>query len=354
MEFSLSLLANTVARIEPQNQQARAAARLRLNDLIMPPWAMGRIMDLAIDLAGMTANPRPSVDRRAVVITAADHGVAREGVSNFPQEATLQMVMAYLKGVAGANVMATVARAEVVVANLGILPDLPPEAKGRIIEAPVARGTANMLAGPAMTREQAIASVEAGIRIAHDLAPRFDLFATAEMGIGNTTSSAAIYAALCQVPASVVTGCGSGITEAKRLAKLRIVEKALEVNQPDPNDGIDVLAKVGGFEIGGLAGLILGAAELRKPVVVDGFISTAAALIAHSICPTSAEYMIAAHGSVEPGHKVGNDRLGKTPLLDLNLRLGEGTGASLAIPLVEGAARLLTDMATFEEAGVSR
>lgn len=350
----MELLEQTKARISGQNESLREAARQHLDELIMPPWSMGRVMDLALDLVGITGNLKPRFDRRAVVLMAADHGVAEEGVSNFPQKATLQMVMSYLHNQAGCNAMAAVARAEVVVVNMGILPDLPAEAKGRVIELSVARGTANMTKGPAMSREQAIHAVENGIRVAQQLSKDFDLFVTAEMGIGNTTASSAIYASLCECGAAMVTGRGSGITPKKRDHKLQVVEQALRVNQPDRRDGLDVLAKVGGFEIGGLVGLILGAAAERKPILIDGFISTAAALIAQAISPISAQYMIATHGSAESGHKIAMEKLGKEPLLNLNLRLGEGTGASLAVPLVEAASRLLSDVATFDQAGVSR
>jgi nicotinate-nucleotide--dimethylbenzimidazole phosphoribosyltransferase len=204
-----------------------------------------------------------------------------------------------------------------------------------------------------MTREQAIESIEAGIELARELSGRIDLFGIGEIGIGNTTPSSAILSALTGCGAEVATGRGSGIDDAQWKNKAAIVRRALDVNQPNPSDGLDVLARVGGFEIGGMAGLILGAAALHKPVVLDGFISSAAALVAQALAPASADAMIASHASVEPGHKLALAKLGKQPLFDLNLRLGEGTGAALAMPMVEGAVRILTEMATFDEANVS-
>lgn len=320
----------------------------------MPYWALGRLMDLAEDLAGITGLDRPLTQRRTVVVMAGDHGVAAEGVSKYPPEVTVQMVLNFVRGGAAANAMARVVGARVVVVDMGVAGELPAEAAAAVLHRAVAHGTGNIARGPAMTREQAIQAVEAGIGVAADLDSSTDLFATGEMGIANTTPSAAIVATLCRCSPAEVTGAGSGIDESQWRHKVAVVERALAVNQPNPNDGLDVLARVGGFEIGGLAGLILGAAARRKPVLVDGFISTAAALIAQALAPDSAHAMIAAHQSVEPGHRAALAKLGKRPLLDLGMRLGEGTGASLAMSLVEAAARLLTDVATFEEAAVSQ
>jgi nicotinate-nucleotide--dimethylbenzimidazole phosphoribosyltransferase len=235
---------------------------------------------------------------------------------------------------------------------MGVAADLS-DLAGKIISKKVGPGTKNMAVGPAMTREEAIKSLEAGIEVALELGPSVDVFGTGDMGIGNTTPSSAIVAALTGAPVATVTGRGTGISDDEIKLKIEVIEKSLAVNKPDKNDGLDVLSKVGGFEIGGIAGLILGAASLRKPVVVDGFISTAGALIAHSLAPVSAEYMIAAHRSVEQGHRIAQEHLGKQPLIDLDLRLGEGTGAALAMNFLEAAVRVLTEVATFEEAAVS-
>ncbi len=345
---------DTVNRITGQDAAARAKAHARLEQLTMPHWALGRLMDLAEDLAGMTGSLRPAVERRAVVVMAGDHGVALEGVSKSPREVTVQQVVNFVRGGAGINAMARTTRARVVVVDMGIAPAVPACVAQSVISERIGPGTANIANGPAMSRTDAIRSIKAGIRVACELDAETDVFGVGEMGIGNTTPSSAIVAALCGSSAEPVTGRGSGIDEATWRKKVAVVERALEVNRPDPTDGLDVLARVGGFEIGGIAGLFIGAAALRKPVLVDGFITTAGALIAQAIAPCSTDFMIAAHASAEPGHRMALAKLGKRPLLDLGTRLGEGTGAALAMNLVEAAARLLTDVATFEEAQVSR
>lgn len=350
----MNLLKETVGAIVAQDPKSRAAARARLEQLTMPHWALGLLMDLAEDIAGMTRSLRPPVERRAVVVMAGDHGVAAEGVSKYPQEVTLQMVYNFVNGGAGINALARVSGARVVVVDMGVAGDLGPlAAEGKILSRRIRAGTGNMAVGPAMSREDAIRSVEAGIEVALMLASEIDLFATGDMGIANTTPSSAIVSVMTGAAPAEVTGRGTGIDDAVLSLKIAVIEKALAVNRPDPDDALDVLAKVGGFEIGGIAGVILGAASLRKPVLLDGFISTAGALIAQGLAPRAADYMIAAHKSVEAGHRIALQKLGKEPLLDLGLRLGEGTGAALAMPIVEGAVRVLTEVATFEEAAVS-
>ncbi|MGD7653976.1 MAG: nicotinate-nucleotide--dimethylbenzimidazole phosphoribosyltransferase [Verrucomicrobiales bacterium] len=350
----MNRLDKTIAAISPHDTASRAAARARLEQLTMPHWAMGRLMDLAEDLAGMTGSVHPPVTRKTIVTMAGDHGVAASGVSAYPQEVTVQMVGNFVNGGAGVNVLARLAGARVVVVDMGVAGDLSAlAAAGKIISKRVAPGTANLATGPAMTHEQAIQAVGAGIEVARELAESTDLFGTGEMGIGNTTPSSAIVAVLTGESVATVTGRGTGIQDEQLAHKIAVIEEALRVNQPDAADGLDVLAKVGGFEIAGIAGLILGAAAARKPVLVDGFISTAGALVAQALCPQSVDYMIAAHQSVEQGHRVALEKLGKLPMLDLNLRLGEGTGAALAMHHVEAAVRILTEVATFAEASVS-
>ncbi|MBI2506188.1 MAG: nicotinate-nucleotide--dimethylbenzimidazole phosphoribosyltransferase [Candidatus Latescibacteria bacterium] len=351
---TVGLLETTTAQIVPQDASWRTTARGRLEQLTMPYWALGRLMDLAEDLAGITRSMQPPVTRRVIVTMASDHGVAAEGVSQYPQEVTAQMVHNFAQGGAGINALAQVGRARLVVVDMGVLGDLSPLVRaGKILSRRMGPGTRNIAHGPAMEREEAVRCLEAGIMIAQELGPSVDLFGTGDMGIGNTTPSSAIAAVFSGRPAIEVTGRGTGIDEARLGWKSSIVQQALDLNRPDPADGLDVLAKVGGFEIGGIAGLILGAAAQRKPVIVDGFISTAGALIAHALAPGAADYMIAAHRSAERGHRLMLDYLGKHPLLDLDLRLGEGTGAALAMPLIEAAARLLSEVSTFAEAAVS-
>jgi nicotinate-nucleotide--dimethylbenzimidazole phosphoribosyltransferase len=350
----MSLIETTVEQISPQDQKYRERAKERLDQLTMPHWALGRLMDLAKDLAGISRSLTPPVDRKAIVTMAGDHGVVAEGVSKYPQEVTPQMVHNFVNGGAGINALARQAGARVVVVDMGVAADMSElAAGGSIISKKIAPGTGNIARGPAMTREQARAAVEAGIAIANELGDTVDLFGTGDMGIGNTTPSAAIVAAITDTEVEEVTGRGTGLDDAQLAHKIDVIRQALAINKPDPDDGLDVLAKVGGYEIGGIAGLILGAAAQNKPVLIDGYISTAGALIAAALAPTVKEYIIAAHRSVEQGHRIMHEHLGCEPLLDLNLRLGEGTGAALALNLVEAARAILVEVATFEEAAVS-
>ena len=350
----MTLLDSTCKRIVRADDGAREKAKARLDQLTMPYWALGRLMDLALELAGMTRSMNPPVKKRVIAVMVGDHGVVAEGTTKYPQEVTVQMISNFLRGGAGINAISRVADARVVVVDMGVIGDLTDLPKGaRFISKRIRSGTDNIAVGPAMTREEAVKSVEAGIDVALELGPSFDLLGTGDMCIGNTTPSAAIIAAITGARPGSVTGRGTGIDDTQFQHKVRVVEKILEVNKPNPADALDVLAKVGGFEIGGIAGLIIGAASMQKPVLIDGLISTAGALIAYGLCPHAADYMIASHRSVEQGHSVALNHMGKKPLLDLDMRLGEGTGAALAMPLVEAAVRILTEMATFEEAAVS-
>jgi len=350
----MNLLESTIAEIRPQDNEWRDKAKKRLDDLCMPHWALGRLMDLAIDLAGITRSLRPPIQNKAIITMAGDHGVALEGVSKFPQEVTPQMVANFVRGGAGINALARQAGAEVIVVDMGVAADMSElSASGGIISKQIAPGTANIAKGPAMSRDAAIAAVEAGIEVVNGLVDSYDLFGTGDMGIGNTTPSAAIVAALTGATVEEVTGRGTGLDDAQLQHKIKVIKQAISVNQPDTTDGLDMLAKLGGFEIGGIAGVILGAAARRKPVLIDGFISTAGALIAHSLASDVRDYIIAAHRSVEQGHRIMHRHLGCEPLLDLDLRLGEGTGAAVAMNLIEASVAILTEVATFQEAMVS-
>ncbi len=351
----MSTIEQTLRQIFPQESEVRQAAKNRLEQLAMPHWALGDLMDLAIELAGMTKTITPSFKRKAIVTMAGDHGVTAEGVSKFPSEVTRQMVYNFVNGGAGINALARLARAQVFVVDMGVNGDLNELAKsGKIINKKVGLGTANIAKGPAMSHAMARRAIESGIEIAEELCPDFDIFGTGDMGIGNTTPSTAIAAVLTEKKVSELAGRGTGLDDMQLQNKIRVIEKAIAINNPDSTKGIDILAKVGGFEIGGIAGLILGAAAHNKPVVVDGFISTAGALIAYAIEPFVRDYIIFSHESVEPGHKAMQNYLGCTkPLLDLNLRLGEGTGGALAMNLVEAAVAILTEVATFAEAAVA-
>jgi nicotinate-nucleotide--dimethylbenzimidazole phosphoribosyltransferase len=351
----MSLLQRTLAKIYPQDSASRSEAKARLDQLAMPHWALGDLMDLAIDLAGMTGSINPQLSRKAIVTMAGDHGVVAEQVSKYPQEVTPQMVHNFVRGGAGINALAGQAGAEIFVVDMGVAADLRQLAEaGKIINKKVGLGTANISVGPAMSKAMATRAVESGIDVASELAERFDLFGTGDMGIGNTTPSTAIAAVCTGKSVQELAGPGTGLDADQVRHKVMVIERALAVNKPDAKDGLDILAKVGGFEIGGIAGLILGAAAHRKPVVIDGFISTAAALIAARIEPFVKDYLVFSHRSMEPGHQAMQAALGcRKPLLDLNFRLGEGTGAAVAMNLVEGAVAILTRVATFAEAAVA-
>jgi nicotinate-nucleotide--dimethylbenzimidazole phosphoribosyltransferase len=334
------------------DHEAAARALLRQDTLTKPPGSLGRLESLSIQIAGITGADRPSVARKAVIVMAGDHGVTAEGVSAYPSAVTPQMVLNFARGGAAINVLARLVGARVVVVDVGVASDIADQSG--VLKRKIVAGTANMTLGPAMTRPQAEAAVQVGLDVvAAEVERGLDLVATGDMGIGNTTASAAIVAAMTGLPPATVTGRGTGVDDVGLARKVAVIERALAVNQPDPHDALDVLSKVGGFEIGGLAGVMMGAAARRVPVMVDGFISGAAAMIAVGLRPEIQPYLIAAHQSVEIGHRLALDHLRLRPLLDLDLRLGEGTGAALAFNLVEAAVRILNEMATFAEAGVS-
>jgi nicotinate-nucleotide--dimethylbenzimidazole phosphoribosyltransferase len=342
-----------IAQIPPLDESAQAAARARQDVLTKPRGSLGRLESLSIQLAGISGNPLPQIKHKVIITMAGDHGVVDEGVSAYPQEVTPQMVLNFIKGGAAINVLARHVGARVIVVDMGVASDLAPHPN--LVDAKVAPGTANIAAGPAMSRQQGLQTLQAGIRVIEtELSRGLDILGVGEMGIGNTTPSAAIAAALTGRPPAEIVGRGTGIDDASLAHKIDTVQRALLVNQPNPADALDVLAKVGGFEIGGMAGAMLAAAAHRRPVMVDGFISTAAAMIAVALAPDVRPYLIASHRSQEYGHHLMLDWLGLEPLLDLDLRLGEGTGAALGIFLAEAACKILGEMATFDQAGVSQ
>jgi nicotinate-nucleotide--dimethylbenzimidazole phosphoribosyltransferase len=362
----MQLLHRTIESIGPLDAAAMAAARARQAQLTKPAGSLGRLEALSVQLAGIAGRPLPSVARKAVLTLAADHGVAVEGVSLYPQAVTRQMVANFVRGGAAINALARAAGARVVVADVGVAADLtemagevagvPPPARGdvRFVGAKLARGTANLAAAPAMPRDLAVRAIETGIDLVADEHTRgLDTVALGDMGIGNTTAASCVVAALTGAAVEAVTGRGTGLDDAQLAHKRVVVARALAAHAPDPADPLGVLAKVGGLEIAGLAGVALGAAARRVAVVLDGFIAGTAALVAARLAPAAVPYMIAAHRSVEPGHRVVLEQLRLEPLLDLELRLGEGTGAALAFPLLDAACRVLAEMATFASAGVA-
>ncbi len=348
----MTLLNTTINQIGALDDQAAAAARRRQDTLTKPAGSLGRLEELSIRIAGITGQERPRLTTPAVIVMAADHGVARQGVSAFPAEVTPQMVLNFLRGGAAINVLARHVGARVIVVDIGVAADLPSHPD--LVRRKLAYGTADFTTQPAMSHELARQAVEVGIACAQDaIAQGVDLLATGEMGIANTTAASAVVAAITGRPAAEVTGRGTGIDDTGLARKIAVIEQALALHHPNPRDGLDVLAKVGGLEIGGLAGVILGAAARRVPVVIDGFIAGAAALIAATLAPAATSFMIAGHRSVERGHAAVFAHLDLQPLLDLNMRLGEGTGAVLACSICQAACKVLDEMATFADAGVS-
>ena len=345
-------LHNLLSRIQTPDPRLLDKAQSRLDRLTKPLGSLGRLEELAARYVMMTGELKPNNPRGAVFTFAADHGVAMEGVSAYPREVTPQMVLNFLRGGAGVNVLARHVGVDVRVVDIGVAYDFGPISG--LIQKKIMHGTKNLLVEPAMTRAQAEQTIEVGIELASIAAQEgIGLIGTGDMGISNTTPSAAITAVMTGRPVAEVTGRGTGIDDAGHVRKVAVIQQALDLHRPDRTDALDVLSKVGGLEIGGLAGLILGAAAERLPVVLDGFIAGAAALIAVGLQPRCREYLIASHRSVERGHQAILDYLGVKPLLDLDLRLGEGTGACLGMSLVCAAIKIYSEMATFDEAGVS-
>ncbi len=342
-----------IPEIPAFDQAAADQARARQSQLTKPAGALGRLEALSIQLAGMTGRSRLAFAHKAVILMAADHGVALEGVSAYPRAVTAQMLANIANQGAAVNVLARQNGARVVAVDIGVAADTG--ALPGVLQRKLAAGSANLRRGPAMSRALAEQAIQTGMQVLDEQAAQgLDLAALGEMGIGNTTAAAALGAALTGAPVSSMTGRGTGLDDAGLDNKIHVIEESLVLNAPDPADALDALAKVGGLEIAGLSGVIIAAAARRIPVLVDGFITAAAALCAVRLAPGAGAYLIASHLSVERGHAILCEALGLEPLLDLQLRLGEGSGALLAMPLVESAARILDEMATFDQAGVSR
>lgn len=351
-------LRECLSQIQPIDQRAVQQAKERTEDLLMPRLALGRLHEISWQVAGILGQIPKALPRKVVMVGAGDHGVVEEGVSLFPQEVTRQMIASFINGWAAINVIARHVGARVVVVDFGVKGPVDPkwlEAKDRFYPMKVREGTDNIARGPAMTREEAEEVILKGLEVFEREAERgLDMIATGDMGIGNTTASAALICALTGFDPDEVVGRGTGLDEEGVRRKAQVVRRALEVNRPDPKDPLDCLSKVGGLEIGGICGWIIGGARARVPVVIDGFISTAAALLAVALEPKVKDYLFAGHCSQEKGHRKALEFLGLRPLLDLEMRLGEGTGACLAFEIVEAGVKILAEMATFEEAGVSR
>ena len=345
-----SQLLTLIGNITDLDEDSIGLIQQRLDSLTKPQGSLGQLETMAKQLGGIQRTSKPKILKKAILLMAGDHGVAAEGVSAFPQEVTPQMVYNIIGGGAAINVLARQAHAEVFCTDVGVAFPLERD----IIHKRVADGTKNMTKGPAMTRQQALQALLVGAEVADEkIRAGYNLLGTGDLGIGNTTPSSAIVAFITNSPIESVVGRGTGIDDAGLIRKRRAIEIAIDVNKPDPQDALDILTKVGGFEIAAIAGSILQAAASRVPIVIDGFISTAGALIAAKLAPKSTAFMIPSHGSVEIGHRKALAYLGLEPVLNLNMRLGEGTGAALTFPLVEAALHIIEEMSTFADAGVS-
>ncbi|MGQ9610715.1 MAG: nicotinate-nucleotide--dimethylbenzimidazole phosphoribosyltransferase [bacterium] len=350
----MTKLNEILKKVKAVDKSTYEITQKRLDNLTKPKDSLGRLEEFAKRIVAITGKEKPDLSRKIIITMAGDHGVTEEGISAYPKEVTAQMVYNFLRGGAGINVLANHIGARVVVVDMGVAEEL--KYHPDLVVKKVAKGTYNFTKGPAMTKEQALRSLEAGIEVVEEIinSTGADIIGTGEMGIGNTTASSAITAVITGKPVLDVTGRGTGIDDDTFNRKVNVIKKALDINKPNPNDAIDVLAKVGGFEIGGLAGVTLACAASRIPVVIDGFISSASALIAVKIKPEVKDYIFAAHSSVEIGHKAILENIGQEPILNLKMRLGEGTGAVLGMSLIEAGVKILNEMASFDEAGVSK
>ena len=336
--------------IKPVNEEAKLKALKRQDNLFKPLGSLGELEELSIKLAGITGNVYNTVDKKCIVIMASDNGVCEEGVSSCPQEITAKQTINFIKGTSGVGVLARHAKADLRVVDIGINADINYHG---IIKKKIRKGTSNMAKGPAMQVDEAIKAIEIGMGIVEDLVKEgYELLGTGEMGIGNTSTSSAILMSFTGCTSDIAIGKGAGMTDEGFINKKHIIEKSIEVNNPNSDDPIDVLAKVGGFDIAGLTGCFLAAAYYRVPIVIDGFISAAAALTAYKINPLVKEYMIASHKSKEPGYLLIMKELGLCPVLHMGMRLGEGTGCALVFNIIEAATKIINEMVTFEQAEI--
>jgi len=346
------LLEDALNRITPVDKEITATVQERLDSLSKPLGSLGRLEDIVKQVAAITGQARPKVDKKAIVIMCADNGVVEEGVSSCPRSVTASVTVNFTRGITGVCVLSAHAGADIFVVDIGVDAEL--DAKG-IINRKIRRGTDNIAKGPAMTREEAVKAIETGIEIVYDLADRgYNIFGTGEMGIGNTTTSSAMAHVLTGKPLNEVVGRGSGLNNEALANKINVVARAVEINKPCVSDPLDVLAKLGGFDIAGLVGCFIGAAARKLPILIDGFIAGVAALTAVRLKPEIRDYLIASHGSAEPGSRAVLEAIGAEPLLNLGMRLGEGTGAALAFHIVDAAFEAYNKMGTFADAQIEQ
>ena len=336
-----------IQRVSVLDEAAMAAARARQAQLAKPPGSLGRLEDLSVQLAGITGKVHNSVKKQHLLVFAADNGVVEEGVSSAPQSVTLMQTINLTRHKTGASTLCKHFGCDITVCDVGVNANIKEK---KVLDKKIAYGTNNIVKGPAMTREQAIQAILTGIELAANTDA--DVIGIGEMGIGNTTTSSAVLSVLLDADVEAVTGRGGGITDASFLKKKQVIKDAIEINQPNRNNVVDVLAKVGGFDIAAMCGAFIGCAATRKPVVIDGFISAVAALCAYKLCPNSVHYFIPSHASYEIGYKLAMDAMGLEPLFLLGMRLGEGSGCPLAFQILDAACAIINDMATFEQAGI--
>ena len=334
-------------KIEPLDEAAMTAARARQAQLAKPPGSLGRLEDLSVQLAGITGKVHNRIEKKHLLVFAADNGVVAEGVSSAPQSVTLMQAINLTRHKTGASTLCKHFGCEITVCDVGVNAEIKEQ---KVLNRKIAFGTGNILRGPAMTRQQCIKAIQTGFALA--LETDADVIGIGEMGIGNTTTSSAVLSVLLEADVEAVTGRGGGITDQSFLKKKQVIKDAIAINNPNKNDAIDVLAKVGGFDIAAMCGAFLGCAEKRCPVVIDGFISAVAALCAYKLCPEAVGYFIPSHASYEIGYRLAMDAMGLQPIFLLGMRLGEGSGCPLAFEVLSAACAIINDMATFDQAGI--
>lgn len=346
----MNLYEDALKSIRGAEKEAVTLAWQRIDNLTKPIGSLGVLEEIAAKMAGITGKQKNNIKKKSIVIMCADNGVYEEGVSCCPQEVTYIVTENFTKGITGVCTLAKHANSDITVVDLGVKKQF---SNNKIINRKIAYGTKNILKGAAMTREEALRGIESGIEVVNGLCKEgYDLLGTGEMGIGNTTTSAAVLSVLLDIPPEIIVGKGAGLTEQQYENKKLVVKKAIEINKPDKDDVIDVLAKVGGFDIAGLCGCFLAAASNRIPIVIDGFIASTAALCAYRLNPMVRDFMFPSHISAEPGSIYVMEEIKLTPMLNLKMRLGEGTGCPLAFNIIEAALAAINNMATFEEAKI--
>lgn len=340
-------LETEISRVLPLDASAMELARQRQAQLAKPPGSLGRLEELSVQLAGITGKVHNQIRKKHLLVFAADNGVVEEGVSSAPQSVTLMQTVNLTRHKTGASTLCKHFGCEITVCDVGVNADIR---EPKVLNRKIAYGTGNIAKGPAMTREQALQAIRTGMELASNTDA--DVLGVGEMGIGNTTTSSAVLAVLLGVDVEAVTGRGGGITDAGFLKKKQVIKTAIELNRPDAGNVLDVLAKVGGFDIAAMCGAFMGAAAARRPVVIDGFISAVAALCAYKLCPNVRGYLVPSHASYEIGYKLAMDAMGLEPMFLLGMRLGEGSGCPLTFEILDAACAVINDMATFEQAGI--